>query len=84
MAAAEPAPLQVQPEESKPQLARGILSMRNCLALSAAVMRYARLGCGPPKLLRTWANTHCPAASGSRATSMANRHAATKAIEPSP
>src|ERR1700739_4682521 len=38
MAAAEPAPLQVQAEETKPQLARGILSMRNCLALSAAVM----------------------------------------------
>ncbi|HXB48567.1 MAG TPA: APC family permease [Streptosporangiaceae bacterium] len=38
MAAAEPAPLQAQAEETKPQLARGILSMRNCLALSAAVM----------------------------------------------
>jgi len=38
MAAAEPAPLQAQAEETRPQLARGILSMRNCLALSAAVM----------------------------------------------
>jgi hypothetical protein len=36
MAVAEPAPRQA--EETKPQLAQGILSMRNCLALSAAVM----------------------------------------------
>jgi len=41
MAATEPAPTgsgTVQAGDSKPQLARGILSLRNCLALSAAVM----------------------------------------------
>ena len=36
MAATQPTPTQA--EESKPQLARGILSVRNCIALSAAAM----------------------------------------------
>src|ERR1700758_2651855 len=36
MAATQPKPTQA--EESKPQLAGGILSVRNCVALSAAVM----------------------------------------------